>query len=370
MPIGFCYTTIDGCAEILASPGGESRYAGLPEEAVKCKFLGTLWLPETALTHPTAGKAKLRTALSRWRKQTSYPRPLCTLARAPAEPVTDRRGLELAFGRSDYFTVRSVTEIARASSFEEGIGVVFPASNWWASAHQPFPVDAPPYHVSAQALILNRNPATGEYGIVLTAYNPASTPIAGGVSASMAEQMTADPIPEGERCWWEEGDETRPREEDGDGHIFETLRRGLLEEFGLSTRDYVPPLLLSACLEAEMFFVTFIFMVHTKLEPAQLFDRWRSAPDRQESQILGLYLIGAGGEESVPRSGLDAVVRLLAADAIDLGPCLLPQPRPPRAWPIQIWHPATRMRLYVAAKHWWGTAIDRHMKLDIVMPTN
>ena len=368
-PIGLAYTAIDGCAEILASPSEESRYAGLFEQDVRCTFEDTIWDPEVASSRPREVRRRMIAALHRWRKQSAYPRRLRTLLRSPAEPVTDRRCLELEFGTSDYFTVRTVTELSRSEPFELGVGTLFPSKNWWANSHHLFQNDVPPYHVSVQAVVLNRTPSNGEFGLLLTSYNPASSPIAPGVSVTMAEQMAAPTTGNQQKpWWWETGVSTMLREQDGDIHIFDTLRRGLWEELGLRAHDYDDPILLNACLEAEMFFVTFIFVVLTRCELGDIFGRWQRAPDRQESALLAHYPLGRGEGTVPPFEALKAVIRLMEEDQVDLGPYLLPRPGTLSNFPPQPWHPAARMRLYAAAKHWWNTEVDRFVELDVELP--
>ena len=361
LPFSFGYVAIDGCAEVFATPTDESRYGGFRKDQVKCMVTDVTWDPDVQSSDPIVTRSRLQAALEKWRKQTSYPRALRTLLAAPAEPVTDRQGVELLFGCSDYFTVRSITELARNASFDEGIGILFPAHDWWADTHSSFGVDVPPYHASVQGIILNRDPETGTFGLVLTAYNFRANPIAGGIGVSMAEQMTAH-RPLGKPPWWQK-DERLPPPEEGDVHVFDTLERGLLEEFSLRRSDYQPPLLLSACLEADMFFVTFLFVVRTDLRPEELFERWRCAPDRQESQILALFPIGRGRGDFPPASAVSAIVDLLGHSEFDPGPFLLPRAVAPGTVAPQSWHPSSRMRLYAAAKHWWTDTIDEFVTL-------
>lgn len=363
LPFSFGYTAVDGCAEIFATPSDENRYGGFGKAQVRCTITSETWNPGQYSSNPEATQARLQEALRAWRKQTSYPRALRTLLTVPAEPVTDRQGVELLFGRSDYFTVRTITEISRGATFDDALGSLFPAPDWWADNHSRFGIDVPPYHVSVQGIILNRDPETGSFALVLTATNSRSNPIMRGIGVSMAEQMTAhgaNPSP----AWWHEDRYGPPPHGEGDMHIFDTLERGLFEEFSLRREDYQTPVLLNACLEADMYFITFIFAVRTELTSLELFDRWRRAPDRQESEILALVPIGRGAGGIPPANAVSSIARLLELSELDLSEFLIPRAMPPGSIAPQGWHPSSRMRLYAAAKHWWGDRIDEFVRFD------
>ena len=368
LPVAFSMTAIDGCAEILATPDEKSRYAGFARDQVECIGAEHFWSPTSDSSEPHHVRVAMMAALEEWRNQSNVPKVLRTLRAAPLEPVSDRRALRLLLGQSDYFTVRTLTQIVRKGSLAQ-LERLFPAREWWASTTATFSKDVPPYHVSVQGVILNHDTNTGQWALVMTAYAGHISPIAGGVSVGIAEQMLGHVHKHLNLAWWheDEGEVAPLPTGEEDRHIFDTMERGLSEELGLQSGDYSSPLLLNASLEADMFFVTFLFLVRTELATQSIFQKWRTAPDRGEADVIALFPIctdADGGLSS--EQAIDEVTRLLGQEFFNLEPYTLPAPLPPGRLGPRKWHHSSRMRLYVLARHLWGTAIESRVRLNVL----
>lgn len=367
LPFSFSMTAIDGCAEVMATPDEKSRYAGFTRDQVECFRVEHFWSPASDSSEPHQVRVAMMAALDDWRNQSNVPKVLRTLRAAPMEPVSDRRSLRLVLGQSDYFTVRTVTQIIRSGSIAQ-LERLFPARNWWATAPSSFALDVPPYHVSVQGIILNHDTNNGEWTLVLTAYAGQISPIAGGISVGIAEQMAGRVNDHQRLAWWYEdkGEADVLPVGNEDCHIFDTMERGLHEELGLQGNDHSPPLLLNASLEADMFFLTFLFLVRTDQPTQSIFEKWRTAPDRGEADVIALYPIcndDDGGLES--ERAIDRVVELMGREFVDLEPYVLPAPLQPGRLGARKWHHSSRMRLYVLARHLWGAAIESRVRLNM-----
>lgn len=367
LPVSFSMTAIDGCAEVLATPDEKSRYAGFTRDQVECFRAEHLWHPRSDSSEPHQVLSAMHVALDKGRNQSNRPKILRTLRAAPLVPISDRRSLRLLLGQSDYFTVRTVTQIIRDGSIS-GLETLFPARDWWETPTCIFSKDVPPYHVSVQGIILNRDPTNGEWALLLTAYAGFIAPIAGGISVGIAEQMLGHMDNHLAAAWWRSS-ETKPvvaTVGEEDAHIFDALERGLAEELGLQRDNYSAPLLLNASLEADMFFLTFLFLVRTELSAQRIFDLWRTAPDRDEADVLALYPLctdadgGLGSERAI-----DQVIYLLGRENLDLEAYVLPVSMQRGRLGARKWHHSSRMRLYVLAQHLWGTVIESRVHLEV-----
>jgi len=243
---------IDGCIELAGSPDGTRQYSGYSRDKVHCHQTREPWDLERSVTNPNLVRRTMIRNLRSWKKQEATPGPVTTLVRAFRSPVTDCQEYRLEFGQGDYFTVRTIKEIASTKPLATGLGSLFAAPSWWADDDEALPTDSPPFHVSAQATVLNCDPDTGSFGILVTAHDPSGRPLAAGASFSIEEQTkppAGSPWPT--HPWWSD-EYKRGYEVDGkrgDQHIFDTLKRGLREELGIREGDYADPLLLRGCLE-------------------------------------------------------------------------------------------------------------------------
>ena len=222
-----------------------------------------------------------------------------------------------------------------------------------------------PYHISAQAILLNCDPSNGKWSLLLTGYRGRIAPIAGGISVGIAEQMLAKSNIDAE-YWWKTPDISHDITDDNsDNHIFDTIERGLKEELGLAQSDYSPVLLLNSSLETDMFFVTFLFLVTTNLSPTLLYKNWHSAPDRDESDFLALYPLTVEPDNDLRSSdSMLQILRLLSKEAIDIGPYIIPTPSEEGNLGNSQWHHSSRMRLYVLGEHLWPTKFSRRVLFD------
>lgn len=363
-PSFFSLTAIDGCAEIFATPNEGSRYAGYRRDQVECKFVAHHWDPSRDSSESDKIRDTMLSSLRGWLNQRSRPKLIATLRNAPLTPLTDRQEVRLVFGSSDYFTVRTITQLIRDGGIS-GLAQNFSAASWWADSDTNLPIDSPPFHVSAQAILLNCDPSDSQWSLLLTGYRGRIAPIAGGISVGIAEQMRVKSNPDAE-YWWRTPDISHDiSDDDSDSHIFDTIERGLKEELGLEQSDYSPALLLNSSLEADMFFVTFLFLVTTNLSPTLLYQKWHSAPDRDESAFLALYPLSVGPENDLQSSDtMIQIVRLLAKETIDIGPYIIPSPFEEGSLGNSQWHHSSRMRLFVLSEHLWPTTFSRRVLFD------
>lgn len=375
-PKKLCYgwrnTMIDGAIEILWCLKSRNMYGGFERNKIICNCHDDKeWPRDANLDDREARIRKFATGLigiddntKGWLKdRRASPNRIRILLNAPTQPVTDRQELFLHFGNSDYFTVRTVTEISRGERKGTLGGLklsdIFPA-RWAENAGDPFPTNCVPYHVSAQGVVVCREPDTHKKYLILASTNPRGSTLVYGWSATMAEQMQASEPTSSFTPWWIDftkklGIEADPREERrGDKHIQDTLIRGLEEEFGLEAGVHYPkdPKLLNVCLEEDMYFITFIFFVQVDLSLADLYEQWVKAPDHGEFDLLAAYQIEGLDEDGNEINGPERIAKLLAQDKFDGGQYLIKNPtKSPIVGP---WHITSRMRIYVTAYHMWG----------------
>jgi nucleoside phosphorylase len=360
---------IDGAIEIFRCPTAQSPYGGFTAEQVSCEVIDNLqeW-PDTygGLTQDQINALKIgllgdnKLGISGWLKEKGgKPGRIRVLAAPPTPPVLDRPSLHLEFGNSDYFTVRTITELARVDR-HHGTDILkrtFPKR--WSEPQKHFHTDCIPYHVSVQAVIVCRTP-NGNSHLVLASTNSSNPSITKGWGATMAEQMWApDRMRHGEPWWTEPArpftglvKEAQTRE--GDLHISDALTRGLREEFRIDvTRDLIrPPLLLCAAIEEDMYFVTFIYYVIVNASPEQIFEMWDGAPDRDEMGLLAAYPLTGESEDGTYLDGPRQLASLLAQDSFDPGPFLLPHSRP-QGELSGPWHVSSKLRMYALGMHLW-----------------
>lgn len=377
---GWRETMIDGAIEILFCPKSKNKYGGFGRNKIICVCQDDKEWPrdadlddrESRIREFAKGLIGIDENTKGWIKdRRATPNRIRILLNAPVDPVLDRSELFLHFGNSDYFTVRTVTEISRRE--REGtlgglkLSDIFPTR--WAERGKPFPKNCVPYHVSAQGILVCREPDTHKKYLILALTNPRGSTLVYGWGATMAEQMWAPEPITSFTPWWADftnnlGIKPEPGEErQGDVHIQDTLIRGLKEEFGLVAGEHyhADPKLLNVCLEEDMYFITFIFFVQVDLPLAKLYEQWVNAPDHREFDLLAAYQIEGQDENGKEIDGPKRIADLLAQDNFDGGRYLIKNPTgSPIVGP---WHITSRMRIYVAASHMWGKRILEYVSV-------
>jgi len=285
-------TKIDGVIELIHYANSGNPYGGISPDRIQCTFIDEHKWPEQDECKAHYNEQlieNLKNGLNQWMfnpdtrtlLQSSYPKPVRILLQPPSQVISDNNHLNLVFGNSDYFAVRTITELCRYSidnthpvQFTKEIDDLFENQAWWhIKTGTLFGQETPPYHVSAQSIILIDDPDTNESYIVLSINNPSERTLKHGISATMAEQMAGTPLNDNEdNLWWSEFAKRNELKnerslDESDNGIYHTLMRGLYEEFNLTKKhineDDIK--LLNICLEEEMFFVTFIFFVNVKM---------------------------------------------------------------------------------------------------------
>lgn len=376
---GWRETMIDGAIEILFCPKGTNKYGGFEKNKIRCSCLDKEWPRDAPLDNREIRIREFAKGLIGIDKNTpgwlvdrkAAPNRIRWLVNVPTDPVLDRPELFLHFGNSDYFTVRTVTELSRRG--REGtlggitLSDIFPAR--WGERGKPFPKNCVPYHVSAQGVLVCQEPTTANKYLILASVNPLGSALVPGWVVTMAEQMQSPEPATIFTPWWHDftkafGIDPEPREErHGDTHIQDALIRGLREEFGLEEGIHyrADPKLLNICLEEDMYFITFIFFVPVEIPLEQLYSQWVNAADHKEMGLLAAYQIEGLGENGNQIDGPTRVAELLTQDRFDGGKYLIKHPTEvPLAWP---WHITSRMRIYLAAYHLYGKRITEYVGL-------
>jgi hypothetical protein len=207
--------------------------------------------------------------------------------------------------------------------------------------------------------------------LLLASTNPAGLSIAQGWGATMAEQMWASGRSQRGEPWWEAPLSDRrllyrqPETREGDPHINETLARGLREEFQINVdKDcYQEPLLLSVAIEQDMYFVTFIYFVEVKLALEDVYQRWNTAPDKQEMGLLAAYQLTGRCGDGTMMDGARRLAELVAVDEFDAGPHLLPS-GVEDARLKRRWHVSSKLRMYACGMHLWPREFSRYVRIS------
>ena len=308
--------------------------------------------------------AKLSEGLIKWMPpRRAKPNRIRYLVTPPVQPVLDHKELVLNIGNSDYFTMRAVAEISRTENDAKSatkLNDIF--NSRWGEAGKNFPSDCIPYHISAQGIMFITDPETEIKYLVLTMPSGQRSPLVRGWNATFAEQMWAPSPSTPIRAWWEdytEGFEIEsPKDRFGDENVEATLIRGLMEELGINKDDLnTSPKLISACIEEDLYFVTFIFVIELRMSLNELYIRKESAADREIGN-LAAYPI-AGVKDGVEIDSCKRFLKLLKKDSFDGSPYILPQPV--EAMKSQ-WHLSSRMRIYAAARHLLGNEILKYIQ--------
>ena len=373
-------TAVDGAIEIFSCPRAANKYGGFQRNQIFCDVSEAEW-PDAfgvldeyqirGLEAAIAGSQEY--AVDGWLKaKGSMPGRIRVLMTPPAPPVLDRPSVYMSLGSSDYFTVRTITELARwdfRGLAQPDFNQMFPER--WAPPEEQFSSHCVPYHVSAQGVVIARPEEQPDNRYLLLASLSTLNPtITGGWGATMAEQMWA-PNRDGQGTpWWEtalarhklayRAAETR----EGDRHINDTLARGLREEFQIDVdKDcYQEPLLLCAAIEQDMYFVTFIYLVEVRLPLEEIYRRWKTAPDHQEMGLLAAYQLT--GRDAHLLNGPKRLAELMAQEQFDAGSHLLPTRR--EAGPLRGgWHVSSRLRMYAYGMHMWPRDFPQHVRIGV-----
>lgn len=360
--------TIDGAIEILRCSRPSAPYGGFSREQVICNFDNNLEWPDyfgeltrqqiDALTVGLLGDSEKN--IPGWLKEKGgKPGRIRVLRMPPTPPVDDRSTIDLKFANSDYFTVRTITELSRIDR-QHGCAFLkqaFPER--WAAPQTRFSKTCVPYHVSAQAIITCRTPDQSRF-LLLASVNAAHTTLTSGWVATMAEQMWAPDRSSPGEPWWAEPAKpylvkiTPISSRAGDKHINDTLERGLSEEFGLNFKEDIlgEPLLLLAAIEEDMYFVTFIYVVTVNLSLASLYEKWYYSEDNAEAGVLAAYQLTGMSSSGEELNGARRLADVMARDTFDGGPYLLPTAQPAGS-AIGPWHVSSRLRMFALGMHLW-----------------
>jgi hypothetical protein len=373
-------TAIDGAFEIFSCAQASNKYGGYRRSQILCEVLDVEWpvdfggLNEVQLSGLETGIIGSRdgSGLGWLNSQRGTPNRIRVLLEPPEPAVLDRGTISLRLGNSDYFSVRTVTELSRRDfqGLKPNFGELFPER--WAEPQHRFSNRCVPYHVSAQAVLIVRPDKRPDARyLLLASNNPAGLSIAQGWGATMAEQMWASGRSQRGEPWWEAPLSDRrllyrqPETREGDPHINETLARGLREEFQINVdKDcYQEPLLLSVAIEQDMYFVTFIYFVEVKLALEDVYQRWNTAPDKQEMGLLAAYQLTGRCGDGTMMDGARRLAELVAVDEFDAGPHLLPS-GVEDARLKRRWHVSSKLRMYACGMHLWPREFSRYVRIS------
>lgn len=365
------HIAIDGALEVLSFQNDNNRYGGITGIEITTIPMDTEW---SAVAKSPGGLSKdkidkLATALRAWLpRRRAKPNRIRFLVEPPEQPVLDHKELHIIIGNSDYFTMRAITEISRNKDNPEfGIKLEDIFETRWGEPRKNFPANCIPYHISAQGVLFVTDPDTENKYLVLTLPGSQRKPLVQGWNATFAEQMWAPAPSKKIRPWWEtyidKLDIEAPKDRFGDESIQHTVIRGLREELGIKESDLAhnntSPILINACIEQDLYFMAFIFVIEVEMTLDELYKRKLSAEDREIGPIAAYPIEGfdANGNK------LDACqqfVSLLKEDIFDGAPYTLPQPSKELKGP---WHFSSRMRIYASARHLLDTDILDHVRL-------
>lgn len=357
---------IDGAVELHTFPDQSNPYGGITHEQLTTTTSSVEWS-----SIATAGISRqkldiLGDGLRSWiGSRRAKPNRIRFLVEPPPQMILDNNEFRMHIGNSDYFTMRTIAELSRTARNTKG-----EASNqsvfdtWWALPGKPFPAASVPYHLSAHGVLFVTDPSTSRKYLVLTLPSRQRSPLVPGWNATFAEQMWA-PSPETPTDpWWKPyvGNLTieAPTDRTGDMDVWSTVRRGLHEELGLKQSDLAAsPKLVASCIEQDMHFVAFIFVLQATLTLQELYKRKLTAPDREIGLIAAFPIDGpsADGGTYDPARQLTA---LLSMERFDGGPYVLPSPVPSIQEP---WHMSSRLRIYAAARHLIGGRLLDYVNL-------
>lgn len=351
---------IDGAAELHTFPDQTNPYGGITHNQATTNVSTVEW-SEIASTGLDSKKLDLLGKILRsWvGSRRAKPNRIRFLVEPPSQMVLDNNEFRMHIGNSDYFTMRTIAELSRISeNGQPGLDIQNVFDTWWSSVGRPFPGSCVPYHISAQGVLFITDPSTKRTYIVLTLPSLQRSPLVPGWNASFAEQMWA-PFPETPKePWWEPYTDgltiEAPKDRTGDKDIWDTVERGLYEELGLRQHELTAtPKLVASCIEQDMYFVAFIFVLKATLTLQDFYKRKLSAPDKEIGPIAVFPIDG-------PRDGAGSfdptrqLTELLSMEHFDGGPYMLPNATTSIEEP---WHLSSRLRIYAAARHLVGAKL-------------
>lgn len=360
------HVAIDGAVELHTFPDHANPYGGITNEQLTTSVTNIEW---SDIANSDLSRQKLDVLGEELRSwigaRRAKPNRIRFLVEPPSQMVLDNNEFQMRIGNSDYFTMRTISNLSRrshGSSTNEQISRVF--DNWWSPPKIPFPASVVPYHISAHGVLFVTDPETNRRYLILTLPSRQRAPLVPGWNASFAEQMWA-PSPETTRApWWHPyvGGLTidAPKERTGDQDIWRTVQRGLFEELGVQESDLATkPKLIASCIEQDMHFVAFIFVLQATLTLAELQKRRLSAPDREIGPIAAFPIDGLT-DEGKRLDPVNQLTSLLSMEQFDGGPYLIPNQESSL---IEPWHLSSRLRIYAAARNLVGAKLLDHIVL-------
>jgi hypothetical protein len=360
------HVAIDGAVELHTFPNQANQYGGISRS--QCRTISTdLEWSDVAFKHLPAQKlALLGERLKSWiGTRRAKPNRIRFLVEPPAQMVIDNNEFQMKIGNSDYFTMRTVNALSASPAGPQGddpIRAVF--DHFWGEANKPFPDTAVPYHISSHGILIVTDPETHKKYLILTLPNRQRTPLVPGWNASFAEQMWAPMRRSYRPSWWEAHvtglTVEPPSNRSGDSDIWQTVLRGLDEELGIQEADLSEsPKLIASCIEQDMYFVAFIFVIQAELTLAQLQERRLRAPDKEVGPIAAYPLSGTSSDGKTLEP-LTQIINLLSQESFDGGPFLIPGPVESL---VDRWHLSSRLRIYAAARHLEGNRLLDYVQL-------
>ncbi|MFA6972294.1 MAG: toll/interleukin-1 receptor domain-containing protein [Gallionella sp.] len=360
------HVAIDGAVELHTFPDHANPYGGIPHEQLTTKVTNVEWSDLATSQLPREKLDILGEELRTWiGARRAKPNRIRFLTEVPAQMVLDNNEFQMSIGNSDYFTMRTVASLSKRShnsSTNEPISRVF--DKWWSEANTPFLASVVPYHISAQGVLFVTDPETNRRYLVLTLPSRQRAPLVPGWNASFAEQMWAPSAETPRPPWWQKyvtGVTIEPpKDRTGDLDIWGTVRRGMFEELGIQQSDLsTSPKLIASCIEQDMHFVAFIFVLQTTLTLAELHKRRLSAPDREIGPIAAFPIDGLS-QNGTRLEPISQLTSLLSMKQFDGGPYLIPKHETTL---IEPWHLSSRLRIYAAARHLEGNKLLDYVTL-------
>ena len=360
------HVAIDGAVELHTFPDHANPYGGIPYEHLTTSVTKIEWSDLANSQLPREKLDILGEELRTWiGDRRAKPNRIRFLVEPPAQMVLDNNEFRMSIGNSDYFTMRTVTSLSKRSDSSpknEPISRVF--QNWWSASKTPFPASVVPYHISAQGVLFVTDPETNRRYLVLTLPNRQRAPLVPGWNVSFAEQMWAPSAETVRPPWWQPYTSgltiESPKDRTGDRDIWATVQRGMFEELGLQQSDLsTSPRLIASCIEQDMHFVAFIFVLQAELTLAELHKRKLSAPDREIGPIAAFPIDGIT-DAGVRLDPITQFTSLLSMNQFDGGPYLIPKQEVSL---VETWHLSSRLRIYAAARHLEGSKLLDHVTL-------
>lgn len=360
------HVAIDGAVELHTFPDHANRYGGIPVEQLTTIVRDVEWSDLATAELPSEKLDTLGAELKSWiGNRRAKPNRIRFLIEPPTQSVLDNNEFAMTIGNSDYFTMRTVTSLSlrsHASPTGEPICNVF--DKWWSEPRVPFSAKVVPYHISAHGVLFVTDPETKRRYLVLSLPSRQRTPLVPGWNVTFAEQMWAPSVSTSSTPWWQPYVSgltiEAPTNRTGDHDIWATVGRGMFEELGVQQSDLsISPRLVASCIEQDIHFVAFVFVLQATLTLAELQKRRLSAPDKEIGPIAAFPIDGFD-EKGGRIDPISQFTSLLSMTKFDGGPYLVPNPEPSLVEP---WHLSSRLRIYAAARHIVGNRLLDHISL-------